>query len=59
MVNAMGALATWGLGIWLSFGFFFLCSDDSSKYRGRFGLISMVGMIMAIVGSVIREALLS
>lgn len=59
MVSALGLLSCWGVILFLVFGFVWLCSDDEDSYYKAIGCLTLGSVLVAIVASVVREAIIN
>lgn len=59
MASAFGLLACWGMILFLIFGFIWMCSDNDDSYHRPMGYMSLGSILVAVIASVIREAIIN
>lgn len=59
MINALGLLAAWGVGLFSIFGFWWLVSIEDDTHTGFLGKAALVCLATSIVSSVIREYIIA
>lgn len=59
MINALGLLTAWGVGLFCVFGFGWIFSFEDDTHTGFLGKAALVCIATSIVSSVIREYLIA